>query len=93
MIKICDIVNEAFTNASGYTLYLSLVKNLDETNGVINLSFEKLHGTSSSFLNSSIGQLIEERGVEILKRIKPINVGAAQATILKNYISTYMVKV
>jgi hypothetical protein len=88
MIKIKDIVTDTFTNTAGYGLYLALVDRLDNTNDIINLSFDDVSSTSSSFLNSSIGALIEERGMGVLKRIKPIKVGATQSEVLKKYIAS-----
>lgn len=88
MIKIKDIVADTFTNASGYGLYLAIVNKLDNSTDIINLSFEGVSGTSSSFLNSSLGTLIDERGIDVLKKIKPTNVGATQADILKKYIAS-----
>lgn len=88
MILIKDIVKDTFTNASGYNLYLEIVKQLDKTNENILLSFEGISITSSSFLNSSIGAIVEERGFAILQRIKPVKVGATQAELLKKYISS-----
>ncbi len=88
MIKIKDIVTDSFTNASGYVLYLEIVSKLDSSDDIIALSFEGISGTSSSFLNSSLGTIIEERGIKILNRIKPINVGVTQSEILKKYIAS-----
>jgi predicted nucleotide-binding protein (sugar kinase/HSP70/actin superfamily) len=88
MIKIKDIVDDTFTNASGYVLYLALDDKLKKTSEVFDLSFEGISCTSSSFLNSSIGIIIEDYGIDVLKRIKPIHVGATQADLLKKYISS-----
>ena len=88
MIKIKDIVQDTYTNASGYVLYLALVNELENSTNVVSLSFEGVSSTSSSFLNSSLGAIIDERSINILKRIKPINVAATQAEILKKYIQS-----
>jgi hypothetical protein len=88
MILIKDIVKDTFSNSSGYSLYLELSEHLNKSDEVILLSFEDISSTSSSFLNSSIGVLVEARGFPILQRIKPVKVGTMQAELLKKYISS-----
>lgn len=88
MIVIRDIVSDTYTNASGYKLYMALLESLESSNDIISLSFEEISSTSSSFLNSSIGALVEAKGISILQRVKPVKVGITQAEILKKYISS-----
>jgi hypothetical protein len=87
MIVIKDIVHDTYTNASGYALYLAIKENLSSSKS-FDLSFEGISVTSSSFLNSSIGAIIEEKGVDVLKKIRPINVGVTQGELLKKYIAS-----
>jgi len=88
MIIIKDIVHDTFTNASGYVLYLAIKDKLNTSTKVFDLSFEGVSCTSSSFLNSSIGAIIEESGVDVLKRMRPTHVGATQVELLKKYIAS-----
>lgn len=88
MLIIKDIVSDTFTNASGYTLYTVLKSELDKSEDFISLSFDGVTSTSSSFLNSSIGAIIEGYGFDVLKKIKPVNVGVTQSEVLKKYISS-----
>ena len=88
MLIINSIVSDTFTNASGYKLFTVLKTELDKSEDVIFLSFEGVTSTSSSFLNSSIGAIIESYGFDVLKKIKPVNVGITQSEVLKKYISS-----
>lgn len=86
-ITISKIANDFVTNAGGYTLFTVLNAALDN-NDLVYLSFKGVSGTSSSFLNSSLGALVDEFGIDILNRIKPIDVTAVQAALLTKYIAS-----
>lgn len=86
-IKILDVVDDFVTNAGGFALYTSLKQVLD-SNDLVVLSFKGVSGTSSSFLNSSIGALVDEYGISVLQKIKPVDVSVVQAAILKKYIAS-----
>lgn len=89
MIEIKDIVNDTYTNTSGYCLYLEMKKYFLK-NIPFDLSFRDITSTSSSFLNSSFGNLIEEFGLEkftSLVRLKNVSVG--EAAIIKKYVSGF----
>ena len=86
MLIIKDIVHDTFTNAAGFVLFTALKLELDKSAEVLPLSFAGVTSTSSSFLNSSIGAIADDYGLDILKRIKPMHVGATQSEILKKYI-------
>jgi len=89
MILLRDTVNETFTNASGYTLYLVLKEHFEAEQSV-ELSFKDSTITSSSFLNSSIGVLIEEYGTQTVKqRIRPTGMSPTQATLLRKYMASF----
>lgn len=87
IINLKDIVTDTNTNASGYTLFIALENLLLKSNDVIYLSFEGSTITSTSFLNSSLGAIVEKYEPIILKRIKPIKLKMAQGQLLKNYFS------
>lgn len=88
-ILVKDIVNETISNASGYTLYLQL-KEPVKSRTPLRLSFKDCMVTSSSFLNSSIGALIEEFGVEQVKQvITPVGMTQFQAQVLRKYITSF----
>lgn len=88
-ILVKDIVNETISNASGYTLYLQL-KEPVKSGTALRLSFKDSMVTSSSFLNSSIGTLIEEFGVNTVKElITPVGMSPFQAQVLRKYISSF----
>ncbi len=86
-IHILEVVGDFVTNASGFALYTTLKKAL-ENNDLIHLSFKGISGTSSSFLNSSIGALVDENGISVLQKIKPTDVSNVQAAVLKKYIAS-----
>jgi hypothetical protein len=86
-ITISSIVNDYVTNAGGYELY-TILNNAITNNDLVYLSFKGILGTSSSFLNSSLGALVDEYGIGILGRIKPIDVTSVQAAILTKYIAS-----
>ena len=92
-IFLKDIVADTYTNASGLTLFVCL-KNYIESKNEIHLSFKDSTPVSSSFLNSSIGELIIVYGFDKLKTyIKITDLTASQATILRNYLKSCGVQV
>lgn len=88
-LKVKDTVVETFTNTSGYSLYLAL-KPLFVNNQKISLSFSSCGAPSSSFLNSSFGQLIEEFGYStFVELVTPRDLTVTQAMVLKKHIASY----
>ena len=88
-IKLADIVNDTYTNASGYTFYLYLkrVMNMKET---VEISFKDSPAPSSSFLNCSFGTLIKEIGIKnFLNLIRPKELTPTQAQMLRHYIKGF----
>lgn len=84
-----DTVSETYTNASGYQLLVVLKQYLKDED-TLNLSFKDSSITSSSFLNSSIGVLVEELGVEsVMRRIHPKDMSPTQATLLRKYMASF----
>lgn len=89
VILVKNICDGTFTNADGYALFLNLTKVLDVYDTAV-LSFSGIDAVSSSFLNSSIGAIIDQKGLEILKnRIKITNYTPALAGAIKVYVSQY----
>lgn len=87
IIKIVDTVVDTHSNVSGLTLFDVLEEALDD-NQIIHLSFENASCPSSSFLNSSIGALIEKYGIGVLQKIKPSKVTKTQGDLLKIFIAS-----
>lgn len=88
-IFIKDIVTDTYTNASGYQLYLALKEDLKDGE-IIQLSFLGATSPSTSFLNSSFGNLIEDIGLDnFLSVIKPAEVTQTQANMLRHYIQGF----
>ncbi len=89
VIKINDVVTGTFTNADGYTLFLSMDKIINN-GGIIVLSLSDCSPLSSSFLNSSIGSLIEKHGFSEMKgRLVLTNYTPVMAENIKHYIDRF----
>ena len=88
-----DITNDTFTNEGGFQLFTFLEKYIRD-NKLVVLSFRDSHALSTSFLNSSFGELISLYGFEAFKaNIKPIDLTKSQATIILNYLRSLGEKV
>lgn len=88
MIIINNIVDSTYTNAQGYKLYVTLLP-FFINNERVDLSFVDLTPMSSSFLNSSLGALIEEFGLEQFKNtIRPVEITKSHAEVLSKYIKS-----
>ncbi len=86
-IIIKDITSGTLSNIDGLTLKLAIDSALNSSD-IVMLSFESISSISSSFLNSSIGEIIEKYGFEVLKnRIKITNYTSNLALFIKNYIA------
>jgi len=82
---LSDLVSDTYTNASGYTLYTFLEKHI-ASDDKVELSFKGASPTSSSFLNSSFGELIEKYGFDKFKaHLKLSDLSKSQASVLKRY--------
>lgn len=62
-IRLIDIVPGTSTNADGVVLFIAMNQLLDSDNK-IRLSLESATPLSTSFLNSSIGNLVDKFGLE-----------------------------
>jgi hypothetical protein len=89
MLTIKNIVTDTYTNSAGYSLYQELKKYIAARKPVT-LSFKGVSSTSSSFLNSSFGSLIEEFGLPAFTSfIKPVDITASEAEIIRKYVSGF----
>ena len=88
-IIVKDICKGTFTNADGVALYCAISKVLSASGNVV-LSFNGIDALSSSFLNSSIGNIIDEKGIDVLKnRIKITHYTPTLAEAIKKYVANY----
>lgn len=91
-IKLMDCVSGTSTNAEGYGLFLAL-SNAFRDDETVKLSLEGCTPMSSSFMNSSFGELVEELGIDMIKKqLRLVDFKPSQAQQIKEYlaiISTY----
>jgi hypothetical protein len=86
-IIIKDTVASTLSNADAMPLKLALDQALKNGTSVI-LSFEGIRSISSSFLNSSIGDIVDSYGFDVLKnRITITHYTPTLADVIKKYIS------
>jgi len=89
ILNIKDICVSTYTNADGMSLKLA-VSNLLNTYDHIVISFHSIDSVSTSFLNSSFGELISDYGIDIFKdRIKVTNYTNSLITTIKKYINSF----
>lgn len=88
-IQLSEIVKDTYTNNSGYSLYLQM-KEAFLRKEKVEISFKDSTPTSSSFLNSSFGALIEEFGLNVfMELVVPKEITASQSHVLKGYVSSF----
>lgn len=88
-IVVKEICSGTFTNADGIALYCAILNVFDTFESIV-LSFSGIDAISSSFLNSSIGNIIDEKGVDILKnKLKITHYTLSLASEMKRYIAQY----
>ena len=85
-IIVKDIISSALSNTDGIQLQVAMDQILTDKDNVV-ISFHGINVMTTSFLNSSIGNLIDKYNIEILSRIKIVDYTPTMATFLKNYIS------
>lgn len=82
-------VNDTSSNMSGYQLY-AILKNFILKNQTIEIDLIDSLAISSSFFNSSFGELIENYGFyNVVKLLKFKNITANQKVLLKSYFDSY----
>lgn len=84
-IYLREIINEGLTNSSGNIVFLEVRRQL-LFNENVNIDFKGVKGYSSSFLNSFIGELIEDSGFVVLKKIRFSGLNTSEAKIIKRHI-------
>jgi hypothetical protein len=88
-IYLKDIISDTYTNASGYQLLLHL-QPLFADNVPFIFSFKDSPPPSTSFLNSSFGELIDLYGLDKFKSlVKFHDLSPTLVVYLKNYFSTF----
>lgn len=86
-IKLTDVVSGTSTNADGCTLYFAIDKIINANNTVC-IDLIDATPLSSSFLNSSIGELIDKYGIDKTKQsISYKNATPSMFNNIKNYYS------
>lgn len=85
-ILLNDLVDGTSTNANALPFYMELNQALADSQE-LEVSFEGCPAPSSSFLNSSIGEVLDTYGYATFKQyIRLINLRPTAANILKEYI-------
>ena len=85
IIYITDIVQGTTTNADGVPLFLYLQKKLNQKHQVV-LSFKDSTPLSSSFLNTAIGNLVDDFGLAYVKaHLKIVQCSKPVLNTLKRY--------
>lgn len=85
-LSLMDLVAGTFTNAEGAKLYVALAPYL-ATGQVVRLSLRDATPMSSSFLNTSIGDLIDHYGIAALRQsLKLVDFVPSHAAAIKEYI-------
>lgn len=84
-IRLTDVVSGTSTNADGLALFLALNKIIVANNSV-SIDLTDATPLSSSFLNSSIGELIDKYGIDKIKQnIFYNNASKSMFNNIKNY--------
>lgn len=89
IIQIKDHLDGTMTNIQGDKLFALIKKHFDQGRKVV-LSFSEIQGMTSSFLNSSLGALVDEYGIDFLrKKMTLTNYRSSQMNMIKEYLSFY----
>ncbi|NWJ49370.1 MAG: STAS-like domain-containing protein [Bacteroidetes bacterium] len=90
-IIVNQVTTGTLSNADGYSLKAKIIDVLANGDAVL-LSFDSIITISSSFLNSSIGEIVDQYGFDILKdRVKITHYTPSIASAIKNYISNFRI--
>lgn len=85
-IIVVQVVDNTLSNSSGVQLQVAINQMLAD-NSIILLSFHGVINISTSFLNSSLGNLADQHGFDILSRIRIVDYTPTVAAFLKKYIA------
>jgi STAS-like domain of unknown function (DUF4325) len=89
IVKVSEVITGTSTNAEGYPLFVVMDKIIENRN-IIVLSLKGCSIFSSSFLNSSIGNLLEKYGVAEMKgRLLLTDFTPVIADNIKQYIKRF----
>jgi len=84
-IQVTDIVQATTTNADAMPLYLLLKKEMTDDTCIV-LSFRDSTPLSSSFLNTAIGNLVDDFGLDYVKtHLKIVQCSKSVFDALKRY--------
>ena len=87
IIIIKDLVPGTLTNADAMALFVCMDNAFSKGDTVV-LSFNEIHSLTTSFLNSSIGEIIDKYGFETLKgRLSLKDYTPSVAKLVTQYIS------
>ena len=85
-ILLDDVVNGTYTNDEGAKLYAALAPYL-AAGTAVRLSLRRASAMSTSFLNSSFGDLLDHYGIVALRRsLKLVDYVPSHAAIIKKYV-------
>lgn len=87
-LDLRQIVSDFSSNSAGFTLYSVLQKEMESNSDVI-LVVDKDMTLSSSFLNSSIGAILEEYGINKFKQNIKFQGSKSQFHRMRDYINVY----
>jgi len=88
-IQVTDIVQATTTNADAMPLYLLLKKEMTDDTCIV-LSFRDSTPLSSSFLNTAIGNLVDDFGLDYVKaHLKIIQCRKSVYDTLKRYFDNF----
>lgn len=89
-IKLNDVMNGRDFPDAGKRLYDLIVDNINQCSK-ITIDLEGISSLPSMFLNVSIGQYMDEYGLDSLKnKISFVKITKAQAERIKEYIDKYV---
>ncbi|WP_394707609.1 STAS-like domain-containing protein [uncultured Draconibacterium sp.] len=89
-IILKDVVGGSFSSSDGYGLYC-ILKPYFFCDQEVLVSLEGFSVMSSSFFNSSFGELIEEFGIEKFKHIiKFVSLTRSQANLIRRYVEFHL---
>ncbi len=84
-IQVIDVVQATTTNADAMPLYLLLKKEMMDDTCIV-LSFKDSTPLSSSFLNTAIGNLVDDVGLDYVKaHLKIVQCSKSVFDTLKRY--------
>lgn len=88
-ISVSEIMQGRTYPSAGECLYGILVSHFDQNDKIV-LDLKDVDLVPSMFLNTSIGRLINERGLEsVRKRLAFRNASQGQIHKIKNYVHSY----